>query len=359
MGVPRSKSLRRTGAARHSGPANSWLIQCAPGLASVLKKEMVYVGALERKQEVFIKRQRNHDLIFVNHVKSDIGLKDLRVAEVVLKCPIFGRYKISQRQLQTLAEALQEVGPRRLVVQVAGKIFDRRDISRWLEKELTERDYLFDPEIEDEVWMFCIDEAYYFGIPIAKARQTEGRGERSEERHGSLPPTVAAALAFSGQPRDEDVILDPVCGSGTLLAEAAAYAPGSQLLGVDIDAEGVAVARSNLAQLAKLKLYKGDSRQLKAIAGFDACDISLALANFPFGVQFGDKKTNAELYRQILESTLAQAAPGRFRAVLFTSDVESLRIALSGFSNFETQDLFRVKVRGELATAVLIKRKSK
>jgi predicted RNA methylase len=324
-----------------------------------LKKEMVYVGALERKQEVFIKRQRNHDLIFVNHVKSDVGLKDLRVAEVVLKCPVFGRYKISQRQLQSLADALQEVGPRRLVVQVAGKVFDRRDISRWLEKELAARDYQFDPEIEDEVWMFCIDEAYYFGIPIAKARHTDGRDERSEERHGSLPPTIAAALAFSGQPRDEDVILDPVCGSGTLLAEAAAYATGAQLLGVDIDPEAVVIAKANLAQLTSLKLYRGDSRELKALAGFENSDISLMLANLPFGVQFGDKKTNAELYRQILESALAQATPGRFRAVLFTSDVDSLRTALSGFLNFETQDLFRVKVRGELATAVLIKRKSK
>ena len=44
---------------------------------------------------------------------------------------------------------------------------------------------------------------------------------------------VAAALAFAGQPRGDDLILDPVCGSGTLLAEAAmnyGTAKGSALI---------------------------------------------------------------------------------------------------------------------------------
>ena len=89
--------------------------------------------------------------------------------------------------------------------------------------------------------------------------------------------------------------------------------------------EAIKIAKSNLAALNQLELFNGDSREMKDLAGRD--NVSLAFANFPFGVQFGDKKTNAELYRQILERCLAHATPGRFRAVLFTSDVDSLRTA--------------------------------
>jgi predicted RNA methylase len=334
--------------------ADAWLFQSPPGLAAVLKRELVFRGALDRKQDLFIKRQRNHDLLFANKIKSDAGLSKLRTAEAAFRCPIFGRYKVSQRQLQTLADDLQKVGPRRLVVSVAGRVFNRQDLSRWLEKEVSARGYDFDPNVEEEVWMFCIDEAYYFGVPITKARETEGREHRSEERHGSLPPPVAAALAFAGMPKPGDVILDPVCGSGTLLAEAYAYAPEAKFIGRDLDSQAVAIARSNLSHISEIDLAQADSRRLE----LKEKDVSLVLANFPFGVQFGDKKTNPALYRDILHSCLKLARPEGWRAVLFTSDIESLRSALVDFKDLETQDLFKVKVRGEIAYALLAKRKS-
>lgn len=346
----------------------SWLFQSPPGLALVLKREMVFRGALERKQDLYIKRQRNHDLVFAGKLKNADGLPLLRVADVVYRCPIFGRYKISKRQLETLANDLRPLGPRRLVVQVAGRVFDRRDLSRWLEKELEARDYQFSDDVESEVWMFCIDEAYYFGVPLNKARVVAGRDERESERHGSLPPTIAAAMAFSGQPRNDDVIYDPVCGSGTLLAEAGAYAPEAIRIGSDIDPEAIQIARINLkaniatpenATTPAVELSCRDSR--KALA---RNDISLVLANLPFGRQFGEKKDNPELYHELLQALMGSAAQANarkgahpWRAVLLTSDLESLRAALSRMPDLESTDLFRVKIRGELATAIMTKRK--
>jgi predicted RNA methylase len=354
----------------------SWLLQSPPGLALILKKEMQFRGALERKQDLFIKRQRNHDLVFAQKLKSSEGLPLLRIAEAVYECPIFGRFKISKRQLETLADALGPLGPRRLVVQVAGRVFDRRDLSRWLEKEMSSRGYEFSADVEEEVWMFCIDEAYYFGIPVTKAYAVEGRDEREEERHGSLPAPIGAALAFAGLPKNDDVILDPVCGSGTLLAEALAYAPEATRIGVDIDAGAIKVAKANLgfgrgsdgatsgaggsaagtAGGGQLELRQGDSRK-----PLDRNDVSLVLANFPFGKQFGEKKENPELYHGILQSALnasiKDSSKSKWRAVLLTSDLDSLRGAIARFPELETQDLFRVKIRGELATALLAKRR--
>lgn len=331
-----------------TGAAEAWLLQAPPGLAAVLKKEMVYVGALERKQDLLIKRQRNHDLLFANHLKGDAGLGRLRIAEGVFRCPVFGRYKISQRQLQTLADTLKPLGPKRLIVQVAGKHFDRRDIGRWLEKELNDRGAQVSDDVEDEFWMFCIDESYYFGIPLTKARSAEGRDERTEERTGSLPPPVAAAMAFAGMPKADDVIVDPVCGSGTLLAEARAYSDGARRIGVDIDPEAVRVARANLGDSAEI--MNADSTRLKLES-----KITLTLANLPFGKQYGKTTSNPELYQALLKRTLELADSGRWRGVFLTSDIESWRQALGAFNGLESQDLFRVKIRGELATAVKLK----
>jgi Putative RNA methylase family UPF0020 len=345
---------------------SAWLIQSSPGLAHALKRELVYIQAIDRKQELFIKRQRNHDLIFLNRLRDEKGIPRLRIAETVMRCPLFGRFKISKTQLQTMATELKELGPRRLVLQVAGRQFDRRDLGRWLTKEMTERGYEFsNDEDTPEVWMICIDESYYFGIPIKKSYETAGRDERTAERHGSLPPPIAAAIAFAGVVANDDVILDPVCGSGTLLAEAHAYAPAAQRIGIDIDSSAIKVARQNLTaktdsveQTGGVVLLNTDSRTVQ----LNRQDVTLVLANLPFGVQFGDRTTNPALYRDIIKNCLQHAHPEKWRAVLLTSDVESLQKALAELNTelksggLQTQQLFNVKIRGEPATAILIKR---
>ena len=332
------------------GAARAWLLQSPPGLATILKKEMVFAGILERKQDVFIKRQRNHDLIFLNRLKNDENVPRLRVAEAAYRCPAFGRFKISKRQLDVIAEELRTLGPRRLVTQVTGRHFDRRDLGRWLEKELISRDSSFSSDIEDEVWMICIDEAFYFGIPAFKSRHAEGRSDRVE-RIASLPPSTAAALVFAGMPRNDDVIFDPVCGSGTLLAEARVYAPSATFLGCDIDPEAVKTARANLG--SSIRIVCEDSTRFD----LQRKDLSLVVANLPFGKQYGDTKTNVSLYQGLLKNSLRFANLNRFRAILLTSDTDALRATLAAFPELEVKEMFRVKIRGIRATAVSAKPK--
>jgi predicted RNA methylase len=329
-----------------------WLLQCPPGLAGVLKKEMVFAGVIHRDQQIFIKRQRNHDLVFLNRVKSPDGMARLRIAETILRCPVYGRFKISKRQLGLMAEELKSLGDRRLVVTVAGRNFQRHDLSRFLDRELEERGYTFNDQVEDETWMFCIDESWYFGLPLKKARTAEGRDERKEERRGSLPPPIAAALAFAGMPKPDDIVMDPVCGSGTVLAECHAYAKEARLIGMDIDSDAVAIARKNLAKIEGIEINKGDSTR----TGMSGANVSLVLANLPFGLQFGKKTSNPKLYRELLQEQLRLRDQGKnWRAIVFTSDIESLQDALKEIPELQSESLFKVKARGELAFAYRLK----
>ena len=338
--------------------ATGYLIQCAPGLAKTTQKELNFVGATTRDQKLFTKLQRNHDLLFLNHVKSDEGLPRLRTAEMVLRCPAFGRFKISQRQLGLMAEELKAAGPRRLVVSVAGKNFQRQDLARFLNKAMSERGYEFDDEIEDEVWMFCIDESWYFGLPLFK-----NRAERSEERAGSLPPTIAAAMAFAAMPKQDDIVLDPTCGSGTLLTELRSFAPNARLIGCDIDANAIRIAQKNLNSIKPAgdtqaaQLFNLNSTELPTeLQKTDAQDcigkVSLVVSNLPFGVQFGDRASNPALYKAIIESCAAVADRNRnWRGLFLTSDTDSFDAALQSTSAVSQPEImFKVKIRGELAT---------
>jgi predicted RNA methylase len=333
---------------RPAGEAQAWLLRSAPGLARLLIKEMQFRRILPRGEKVLTLRQRNHDLLFLPKLGKPSGLSLLRIAEEIHRCPVYGRYKISNHQLDVLAELLRRTGARRLVVTADGAHFNRHDLGRWLSRELAARGAgLISGETGPALWLFCIDTAFYFAIAGRTAADAPERSLRKKERPGSLPPAIAAALAFAGMPGESDVICDPVCGSGTLLAEAHAYAPTAQLIGVDSDAAAVDIARRNLRHADGADIRKGDARRLHVEPG----RVTLFLANLPFGRQFGTADSNPTLYRKILADALRIGTPGRWQGIYLTSDDEAFRTASREIPGLNIEPLFQVKVRGEPATA--------
>jgi 23S rRNA G2445 N2-methylase RlmL len=167
------------------------------------------------------------------------------------------------------------------------------------------------------------------------------------ELPGSLPPPIAAALAFVARPLDHDRILDPVCGTGTLLSETLALAPHAIAIGIDHNSRAIEAARRNLHNAAHLSLRVGDSQH----AALPERSITLVIANLPFGKQFGTRKGNPSLYRAMLAEWQHCAERDRWRAVVLTSDVITFRHAASCFQALRIEQAFRVTVRGENATA--------
>jgi 23S rRNA G2445 N2-methylase RlmL len=233
---------------------------------------------------------------------------------------------------------------------VDGARFNRHELARWLARELRRRGIVIDPESPHLASLFCVEESYYLAVPYRSADAAALRRHRVAERPGSLPPTIAAAMSFLANPRDDDTVLDPVCGSGTLLAEVHAYARGARLWGIDQDRQAIAAARRNLAHVPQLHLAVGDARA----TGLPDGSLSLFLANLPFGKQFGRPSQNRELYTAILRELARLGRPEAWRAVLLTSDVETLRAAVAAASGVRITGETAVKIRGEAATIVLL-----
>lgn len=329
-----------------------WVLRCAPGLARVALTELRYRHLVGREAGATILRQRNHDLVFVPRTTGPPS-PTLRVPEEIHACVLFGRYKISQAQLARLAALLREQRrPFRVVVTADGAHFPRQQTKRWLQHALDGLGVPLtdDPDWDIVLWVFCVEEAYYVCLLRGTAADAPGRDRRHAELPGALPPTIAAALAFLGEPKADDTILDPVCGTGTLLAEAHAYAPEAALIGLDLDRDALAAALDNLARLSRLDLRRADA----AHTGLPPGAVSLVLANLPFGKRFGSPATNPRLYRQIC-AEIARVAARPARAVLLTADVDALTAALATQPHLRLARRVPIRVRGTAATIFVVR----
>jgi Putative RNA methylase family UPF0020/HEAT repeats len=114
------------------------------------------------------------------------------------------------------------------------------------------------------------------------ARPAALRDERFSYRvadiAASLHPTLAAAAVRLCPAGASDIILDPFCGSGTLLAERALKGGYRLLIGADIDNEAILAARRNLEHFQRVVLMRADATKL-GIRG----PVDVIISNPPYG----------------------------------------------------------------------------
>ncbi len=133
---------------------------------------------------------------------------------------------------------------------------------------------------------------------------------------GSLKPPVAAALVKLAKTAPGQSLLDPFCGSGTILVEAALMGAAAQ--GGDADAAAVEHARTNLQQAGvTVPVQQCDARTLPLADASMDCIVS----NLPWGRQVQVDSELASLYRDALAEMRRVLVPGG-RIVILTGTPE-------------------------------------
>ncbi|TMV46230.1 methyltransferase domain-containing protein [Paenibacillus mesophilus] len=120
---------------------------------------------------------------------------------------------------------------------------------------------------------------------------------RREERtftHAALRPTVAHALVWLSRPGATDVVVDPCCGSGTIVSERLAY-PYFQICGGDRDEEAVTAAQENVGINDHVPIQLWDARRLP----LDAGHVDKVVTNLPFGRQISADEHIPSLYQDV------------------------------------------------------------
>ncbi|GAB4115519.1 MAG: hypothetical protein Fur005_36950 [Roseiflexaceae bacterium] len=141
----------------------------------------------------------------------------------------------------------------------------------------------------------------------------------------ALDPVVAAGLARLARLRRSSTVLDPTCGSATLLIERAKLGGALALHGIDNNAEACAAARTNLeAAGIEATIHEADALLPKR---WPSCDE--VIANLPFGLRTQRDLPNPERFYTAIAQNIEYALTPGGRAVIYTARADDLDYALN------------------------------
>ncbi len=147
-----------------------------------------------------------------------------------------------------------------------------------------------------EFWLWLSGGEALVGLRLSDATMRHRNYKRGHVP-ASLRPTIAAAMGLLARPAPEDIVLDPLCGAGTLIIERALLAPLAQAIGGDMRKEAVTIARQNaLAAGIRAAWHIWDARALP----LEAASVTRIITNLPFGKQIGTEEANADLYTALV-----------------------------------------------------------
>ena len=98
-------------------------------------------------------------------------------------------------------------------------------------------------------------------------------------------------------------VLDPCCGSGTLLLERERLGRCGLLTGVDLSAAALDAARENAGSV-RVQLIRKDFCNFVPKARYDE-----VYANLPFGIRVGSHDDNERLYRALIQKLKTLLTP--------------------------------------------------
>ena len=341
-----------------------YMTHVVPGLEEMAWEEVQERAGGARRVATWSRIDRRAGVLLFRSTEPAEELLDLRLTEDCFAVVAFttqlppGRrglrdllqLAVTGEQMETALRCHREaVAPRgrgrptfRVVVRKAGAhAFRRVDAQRACEAGLARRFPRWRMVEDDaglEFWLQIIGEAAILALRLSSATMRQ-RTYRGVNLPAALKPTVAHALVRLARPRSGGLLVDPMCGTGTVLAEAAeARIP---VLGGDLDAEAVRAAWRNLQSLGTAgPVARWDARRLPlpdGIAGGLAC-------NLPWGR--GDYSGDlTDLYRRALGEALRVVEPSG-RIALLTSQRGLIERLLRGRRSLTVERRLAVVVRG-------------
>lgn len=148
------------------------------------------------------------------------------------------------------------------------------------------------------------------------------RAYKVANRPGSLKPPVANCLVRLAELQPGEILLDPMCGAGTIPIEAATFGKAGLIIGGDIAAEAVEATRLNGFGFSGL-LYQGSATALPLARA----SLPLVITNLPWGQQVAPGEDLTILYRGVLKE-IERVLLAEGRAVLLTDQATLLQKAL-------------------------------
>lgn len=184
-------------------------------------------------------------------------------------------------------------------------------------------------------------------------KRSAKRSYRVYYHPATLNPPIAFGLMMLSKPAEDDIFLDPMCGSGTILLERASWRQYRKIIGGDLKQKYLLGAKQNIDASGQkdISLTRWDVRCGIALKSDSVTHIA---TNLPFGRRVGNREANEGLYQALLMECFRVLKNGRI-AVMYTNDRSSMSTVLKNTA-FKVETSFPV-VQGILHPFVYVLRK--
>lgn len=171
------------------------------------------------------------------------------------------------------------------------------------------------------------------------------RAWRVCNREGALNASVAHAMALFTRPTADDVFVNLMCGSGTLLIERLAAGPVAQVIGYDHDPMALECARRNAEAAGyaeQIKLREGDARGDLTMTARSA---DVIVADLPFGNLVGSHEDNLDIYPLVFKEAARIAKPGA-RVAFISHEIRLMESLLEQSTVWKQEQVIRITLGG-------------
>ena len=165
-----------------------------------------------------------------------------------------------------------------------------------------------------------IERTCIVGIQLSRQPLSK-RISRSLRPVAALKANVAYALLhLAGIDAETTSLLDPFCGSGTILLEAADLHPHLHLFGSDYNATTLSGTRRNIISAGhdgRVAVCCCDARRMASVYGHPPhAGLDAIVTNPPFGIRHGQRIDFGGFYHRLLEQAAQLLRPGGRLALL-------------------------------------------
>ena len=205
-----------------------------------------------------------------------------------------------------------------------------------------------------EIWLTIKGKTAVSGVRLTD-RTMRHRTYKTDHVAASLRPSVAGAMVRLAGIAPGMTVMDPMCGAGTILAEAVALCEARRMrdvkyLGGDIDANAIYCSGQNLGNRGGVQLTRWDSTELP----LDRESVDRIVCNPPFGEQLLTPDLVIPLYQEVAAEWDRVLRPGG-RAVLMVSEFDTLREAVEKYG-WECTKRMKCRVLGQPAVLSVCKK---